>query len=245
MSKPVENLLYRMRLKPRGRRRPLDEDNRKRQRPCRRQFGIRAGTAGIPAHEQIDVVGAHQGKIALAGERAAIDNHLTIGKRQRALQRIEKAQQVIVLPIGCKRGQMGASDRQHNASAPYAQGGDRAGDVRHTGPVIPLLCAPGCARKRYKGHTGLRRRGHRVGAHPNRKGVRCIHQVGDLLRLKVIRQALDTAKSTDAPGHRLGRRAGGASGKRDGRGDPCRTQRPTQGACFGCPAEYKQVRFHG
>ncbi len=245
MSQPRQHLGHRVGLAPRRNGGAVDHYDWHVQLTRGGDFGMGAGAAGILGYDQMNEMRAHQRQIACDAERAAILHDLVIGKGQRRVWLINQAQQVEMLWIRCKLGQMHASDGQHDAHGRTVQRRDCAGNIRHMRPIIARFGLPWRARQRDQRHVGVGAGGHGIGAHLRGEGVGGIDHVADRVIRQVARQPLRPAKTADALWQRLSYRAQNPAGKGDGSAYPCRAQALTQRGCLGRAAQNQKVIFHG
>lgn len=245
MSDPVNHLIELINLPPIWQGGPLDHDDRKPQVPRRVYLCETAGPAGILGNHQFDPVIPHQRQIAIDRERTARNDRVMVGKTRYVLRRVDKPQEVEMLRIGLKGGQVHTPHRKHDPHRRSVEGRDSACNIRNADPMI---VGPFCPRRPGEGNHRHANGGtgrNRVGAHLRRERVGRIHQMGDLLGFQIGHQPINAAKSAYPFGQRLWHRAFNTPCKRYRAWNPKLTQPATQTRGFVGSAQYQHVGCHG
>lgn len=191
---------------------PRDQQHRHTQGPCRQQLGLRPDPARILGDNQFDPVTAHQRKVIVIGERAAVD--LDDGLRQGlvSLRRIDKAQQKNMLGQSREIGQMLASDGQKNALCRPIQRLHDSGNIGHFTPVIGGAWLPCRALDRAIGDVQMRAGRDSVTADGGGKGMGGVDDLANIFACQIIAQPRDTADPPDPDRQGLRSRIGDTSG---------------------------------
>ena len=170
---------------------------------CGDEFGLRPGAAGILAHDQIDPLRLHQGRVGCGVKRAAIDEDVVVWQGGRGLRCIHKTQQVAVLWLRGKGRKMHASKREHDVAPRPCQGARSGRDVARMRPVIACAGCPGRAGQRHQGDARKLCGAYGVGAYGGSEWVGCIHKMGDMMCAQVVGQPFCAAKPAHAHGYGL------------------------------------------
>ena len=203
LRQPVQNLIKTGCLVPGGQCRSVDHDHRQAQLSRRDQLRAGPCAARILADDPGYAMLHKKRHVVMHCERAAIDHDMVVGQRWWRLRGIDQTQEIVVLGLRGKRGQVHAPDGQQDTRACAIQRRDGCGNIGDKGPVITMFGDPGGTgigqKRRSRGGSGL----HGMGTHLRGKGVRGIDQMGDALIAEVTRQPLWPAKSPGADRNRL------------------------------------------
>ena len=191
---------------------PVDHEDGQAERSRRVDLRARALPSGIFGDDEVDAVRAHQGKVAVQREGAAIDQQMMVRQRGRHIRRINEAQQIMMLWLCGEGFDMHAAERQHDAARRAVERADGASDVGDMGPVVALPRLPFRAGEHQMRNARITRGSGGIGADRGGEGVGRVDEVGELFRLQISRQPLSTAKAADTYRHWLGARISGASG---------------------------------
>lgn len=244
MSQPGDHLFGAVCLAPQRQGRTVDHKYGQAQLPCCREFGAGAGTAGVLGHHQVDPVLTHQRKIALDRKGTPVEDDLTVGKGQFGIGRVHESQQVKMLWVRSKFGQMHTPDGKHDPAGRDLKGCDCGRDIRNMLPAVTIAGRPGRAGQRNQRHLRCSTGCDGIAAHLCGKGVCGIDDMGNSVVVQVLPEAFSTAETAAAQGQGLAHRTGHTSGKRYRAGDVRLAQRAGQRCRPGGPAENEQVGCH-
>jgi len=166
------------------------------------QLGLRAGSAGILADDQLRLVALHQGGIAGRVKRSAGHDNIAVGQGVR-FGFINQTQQIAVLGLARKTLQMHPAKRQKNPFGRAIKGSDSGVDIADLTPLITLARHPGRTGQSGQRYPGPGTGENRIAAHPGGKGMGGVDDVGDGIGAQVFHQAGDAAKAADAHRNRL------------------------------------------
>lgn len=168
------------------------------------QLGCSARAARILAYDKIDGVVLHQAAIPFHGEGPAVDDQAVMRQGRGLSRRIDEPQEVVVLRLRGKGLDVHPPQRQHDAPAWPAKQIDRTLDVAGAKPAIAGNRRPGGPGQRDVRNARNPGGIDRMGAHLGRKGVGCIHKVGDVVAPQVLDQSCNAAEAADTGLDRLG-----------------------------------------
>ncbi len=211
MSEPVENLRHAAAHPPGGNPGPVDEDHRQPEGTRGVELGPRGLAARILGNNEVDTVLAHQREIVRQGERAARYQYLGVGQGQRGGRFVDKPQQIEVLRLVGKGGEILAADGEEYARGGLGQGGNRRSNIGDQGPRV---AGGGDPRRAFQGaqrNARFAARSHGVGAHLRGKRMGCVDHVGDAGFAQIIDQARNAAEAADPCRQRLRARHPGPS----------------------------------
>ena len=199
MAKPAQNLSDRFDCSSRGNVRPSDHDHR--QCKVSRRFDLGRGSisAGVARNDNVGTEILKHGPITGAVERPARHDHLRIGQRQRIARRINQPNQIGVLRIRREGLQVLSANREEHAARLGSKSLRRCRDIIDLGPMIAGHRLPGCAFERQQRYSGDVASRNGIRAHPRRERMRRIDDAVDIFCTKIVREARDAAKATDAP----------------------------------------------
>lgn len=245
MTKPAQNRSDIMGLGARGQGGPVDHDDRNAKRACGKDFGLRAAAARVLGHHAGDAMMAHQRQIARGCERPAIQHHRMIGKRRGRIGRIDQAQQIEMLGIEGKFGQMHSAHGQQDTFARPPQRGARCGNIGHMDPAIARFRLPRRTAQRNQRRSRDLRGVDGIAADLRGKGMGCIDQMADRVIADIARQPAGPAKAANAARKRLWRGPVDASGQRYRAGQSGRRHGGAKRRGLGCAAKDQGVEGHG
>ena len=197
MSKPRQDFLDAFDLWPIGQGGAFDHDDGKPKLARSIDLGTSAGAAGIASDQIFDAAPAHQFAVVFKCERAARDDELGLGQRQRTVGCIDESQRIGMLRFGRKGREMLPADREKDARAFFRQSSDRCIDIGDFNPMVAGCASPRRALQRNQRNV---RRGagfDRVPAHLGGKRMRRIDHVRDALLANEIRKSRRAAKAAD------------------------------------------------
>ena len=244
MTQPCQHLIDAVGCWARGNCGPCDHHNGQAQRARGRNLGRSAMTASVLGHKFGDAMRFHQRNIALYVKGAARNDGMGVGQRQWRRGRIDQSQQIGMLRLGCKSGQMHAPQRQKHPFRWPAQRGDCAGHIGHIMPAVVWFSAPCGPFKRQQRHVGRGGGQHGMPTHLCRKGVGCIDQMGDRVFAQILRQTVWSSESANTDWQWLRARCLRAPGVRQAGPHAPLCQRLGQRAGFGGAAKNKKVGCH-
>ena len=191
---------------------PVDDEDGQAERSRRVDLGAGALPSGIFGDDQINGVIAHQGKVSVQRERAAIHQQMVAGQCGWHVWRIDEAQQIMMLRLRGEGFDMHAPECEHDAAGRAVERSHRAGDVRHTGPAITLPRHPFRTGEHQVRDVRGARSGSGIGADRRSKGMGRVNEVSKSSRLQERGQPFSAAKAADTHRHRLGTGIAGPSG---------------------------------
>lgn len=160
-------------------------------------------TSRVFGNDKVDAVILNQAPVRVFGKWATVHDHMGVGQGQRPRRRIDQAQQIEMLRVRREIRQMHSPHCQHHSQRRTIQRRDGSGNVRNGFPSIFGSCAPGRAGQCDQGHAGPPAGGNSVAAHLSGKGVRCIDDMRDLMRLQIVMQAGHASKAPHTLWQRL------------------------------------------
>ncbi len=223
---------------------PVDQYDRNPEDSSRFQLCLGPGATGVLGDHMGDAMLPQKGKIAFCSEGATRDDGTGIRQRQDILRRIDQPQKIVMMGLRGEGLKVLFADRQKDTRRTHGQGIDGGINVRDMVPVITWARAPARPFEAAKRRAGLQGGGNGVAAHPRRKGMGGIDDVGDPLAAEIFDQPFDPAKAADARRQRLRNRAFRSAGIGEYRVNPCAGQRPRQLRGFGGAAQKKDAS-HG
>ena len=205
----LADIMHRPRLRHGG---PVDHDDGQAEHTRRIDLGARPLPTGILRDDQIHAMIAHQGKVTLQCEGAAIYQQMVTRQRGQHVWRIDEAQQIMMLRLRGEGFDMHAPERQHHTTARAIKRADSAIDVKHTAPAVPLHRSPLRPGEHQMRDACISGRRGGIGADCRGKGMGRIDKMRERPCLEESRQPTRAAKTTDPHRHRLGTRIAGATG---------------------------------
>lgn len=180
----------------------VDHDDRQAKVACGSQLGRGPGPTGILGHDMGDPMLTHQRRICIDVKRPAGNFDGGIGQRQRGLGRIDEAQQIVMLGLARKRGEVLFANRQKHPCAVLRQRLHSLFNTAHVNPDIPRPRLPGRPFKGAERHPSRPAGQHGMGAHLRGKRMGGIDHMSDLFGRKIALQTINAAKAADP--HRQG-----------------------------------------
>lgn len=244
MSQPAHNLRKGLRLGSRRDRRPVDHQDRQAQLPRRVNFGSGTGSASVFGHYHINVVVFHQVFVGLCCERAAIDHNLTV-RKGKPVRLINQPKQIPMLWLSSEHRKVHTSDRQKDPAGRPGERSDSSGNVGHHGPAILRPGLPRCTCQRNQRNIGRGAGGDGIGTHLRGKGMCRVNDMGNGLGPQIVRQPVNTAKTTYAHRDRLRSRLIHPTriGEYCAKSGICHSTRQCAG--IGRTAQDQEMRYHG
>jgi precorrin-3B C17-methyltransferase len=196
-------------------RRPAQQDDRQRQRPRRGDLAVGGRTAAVLGDDNVDAVFGEQRAFVLFGERAAGGDVDRVRHAERRLNRVDAADEVVVLRRGPEWRNFLASEGQKDAARCGAKGLDGVRHLVYLDPAISRNRHPAGPAHGHQRDAGPRRGGGCVGGNRRRVGMRRIDESVYFLVAEVVREPFGAAEAAGPDRHGLGRRLGGAPGERE------------------------------
>ncbi len=238
----LADIMHRPRLRHGG---PVDHDDGQAEHTRRIDLGARPLPTGIFRDDQIHAMIAHQGKVALQCEGAAIYQQVMTRQRGRHVWRIDEAQQIMMLGLRGEGFDMHATERQHYTPPRAIKRADSAGDVGYFSPAVPLHRSPFRPGEHQVRDARIARRCGGTGADRRGKGMGRVDKMRERPCLEESRQTIRAAKTTDPHWHRLGTRIAGAPGIAQDCALAAFGQRLGKRACLGRAAKDQDVAHGG
>jgi len=221
---------------------PVDHYHRNAQRTGGVQFGPRACTARVLGDDQFNFVLFQQRQVTVQIKRPTGDHHVGLCQGHGLFGRIDQTQQIAMPGLGRKESEGLLANRQKHPRRCLGQSLNRALQIDNTAPVIAVTGTP--RRALESGQRDLRSRtgGNRVAADLRGKGMGCVHDAGDTLRLQEMRQTLNATKTTHPRRQGLCHRQSGAARIAEQRIGAAFGQCAGQRRCLGGAAKNKGAR---
>ena len=203
MTEPLHHVSHAFDQPPLGQLRPPDHDHWQLQFARRVDLGASAGAAGVAGDDPCDAPDTHQLQFASEREGAARDDQLGIGERQRTSRRIDEAERVDVLRLGCKWRDMLPADGKENICSRLRQRGHGGIDVIHVDPVITRRFDPRPAFQRKQRRCRCGASSERIAADFGGKGMGRIDHMRKSSLPDHIGKPVRAAEAADARRQRL------------------------------------------
>ena len=223
-------------------RRPAQHDHLDTKRASSDDLAVGGSTAAVLGNHDFAAMSGEQRTLVGLRERTAGDNVTGARHRQRRHDRLDAADQIVVLRGSGEGGNLLAADRKKHAARCRPKRSNCILDAACVGPPVSGDGCPGRPAQRQQKDTGAFRGFD--GMCRNDCGVRMggVDQQVDVFGGKVRREAVGPAKTADAHRHRLSGWRGRAAGERedDGKVAPpgkLRRQLP----CFDRAPEYENM----
>lgn len=178
-------------------------------------FGVGRLAAAVLGHDHIDLFVEKQGRLARDVEGTCRKNVARLRNVERRFDGINASDHIGMLGRDIEAMCLLPADRQEYPARSLTE---RSGGFRYGGDGMPAIAiqsgpwrAPKCDR-RDTGSTGC---GSRVGGNGIGEGVSRVDQQIDLLRGKVVREAIAAAETADTGRQGLRLRISGSPGKRE------------------------------
>jgi len=244
MIQPVQNLLRGDQFPARRQVRTGDHQHRQVQGACSLQLGLRAGTTGVLAYDQLCIVALHQGHVTLHVKRPTRHNQMAIGQGGR-VGVVHQPQQVMMLGLGFESRQMHPAQRQKH---PFGRAAQRRHGRLDIGYIAPLIAGNGVPLRPGQRDQRDACRGAGldcVSAHASSKGMGRVDHMGDGVVAQVSGQPRDPAKAPDPHRHWLSARLANPARIGKDRPYPPVGQHKRQIAGLGCAAKNQKGWGHG
>lgn len=193
---------------------PVDDDDRNAKRSCRSDLAITGGAAGVFANDNAYCVLHQHLPFVILNKGAARGKVSGARDIKRRLDRIDAADDIVMLR-GCFKGQKFlASEREKHGLRFFTKSCDSVADTFHRVPAIAALSFPGRAAQGNQRHFGNGSGLYRIGGNPRRIGMCGVDQCVDVILFEEGCQAFRPAKPAGAHRHGLGDRIACAPGQR-------------------------------
>lgn len=212
MTEPAHHIGNGFNFIPYGNRGPADHHHRQTEIARGLDLRGRGIAAGVSGHHDFDAVVLQQRVVTGAVERSARHDHLGAGQWQRAARRIDQPDQILMLRMSGELVEGLSPDPEKYPARRRAERFGRRREIVDLDPVIAGLALPCRTLKRQQRHGGDGARRDRVGAHLRGERVSGVDDTRDLLRSKVMLQAIDATEAAYTPRDRRRPRIFGAAG---------------------------------
>jgi len=212
MTEPAQNIRDAFDFFPRGNQGTAHHHHRQSEIARGLDLGVRRIAAGIARDHDVDAMIDQDRAVAGESEWSTRHDDFRIPQRQRPARRIDQPDQIEMLRMRGEQLEMLPPDAEKYPARRRAQGISRRGDVVNFDPAIGRHALPGSPLKRQQWHIGHNTGRGRVRTDLSRERVGGIDDAHDFFRTDIVDQAIDAAKTADAPGNRRQRRIFGAAG---------------------------------
>lgn len=244
MTQPAHDFRGTVHFQPGGDGGPVDHDHRQAKGARGDELGLRAAAPGILADHEVNAMFAHQRRVAIGGERAAIDDERMPGQARGHFGRVDETQEVMMLRLRGERFHMHPAEREHHLMARTAEGSDRPGHAFDMSPAIAGHRPPCRAGQGDEGNARKARRFDGMGAHRRGERVRRVDEVGNAVFPQILGKSGDSTKAADPDRDGLHAGRSRAAGVTERRRDAFIRQQHGQRAGFGGPTQQEDFR-HG
>ena len=203
MTEPRHDFRYRLDLPPLGQRRPADHDHRQFQFARRVDLGARAFAAGVAGDDPCDAPDAYQIQFAGERERPAREDQLGIRKRQWISCRVDEAERVGVLRLGCEWRDVLPADGEKNIGTRLRQRSHSRIDIIHVDPAIARLFGPRLAFQRKQRRCRCGAGGECIAADFGCEGMGRIDHMREFFPPDDVGKPVRTAEAANARRQRL------------------------------------------
>ena len=186
-----------------GRGWPAQHDNVDAERARRGDLTVSCGTAAVLGDHHVDAMLGQQRMIVGFAERAAAGDVADMGQWQRRIDRIDTADQIIVLRRIAERLKLVAAERDKDAARCLTKRPHRLADITHLDPPVTRNFNPWRSSQRDQLHAASPRGCD--GVCRNHIGVWMggVDQGIDALADEIFCETFGTTKATDTDRHRL------------------------------------------
>jgi hypothetical protein len=205
----------------------FDEHNRQAEDSRGDDLAVGRLATGILGNDGIDAVRLEQFDLGVDREGAACEDIRDAGRRERRIDRIDAAHEIMVLRRGVEGLGFLPADREENATRRFAERLDGLGNGAHARPAVSVDLIPAEPFEPQQGHAGGFACGSRIGGHLPGEGVRRVDNEVDALRFEIAGKSIHPAEAAAADRYRLRCRVERAAGERQrydkisARGEPC------------------------
>ena len=197
-----------------GRLLALDHDNLDAKPTRRRDLAVGRLAAAVLGDDDLDLVVHQKLPFRLFLERAGSEQVTRMGNAKRRCNRIDTADQIVVLRRAFEVESLLPADREEDASRRFAQRPGCFGNRGNADPAVARLPFPAGTSQCEEGDFGSLRRHRRVLRNPSREGMRRVDHQVEFFRLEEFGKAVAAAEAAAAHGYRLGQGLRRPSGQR-------------------------------
>ena len=197
-----------------GRGRPAQHDHLDAERTRGGDLAIGGAAAAVLGDHDVDAMFGHQRAVIGLRERSAPGQINHMRQRQRRIDRIDAADQIMMLRRIGERRELIAAERDEHAARRLAQRTHRCRHVIDLDPAVAFDGGPGRPLQHHERHAGLPRSHERVRRDAAGIRMRRVDQHVDALARQIIRQARGAAEAAAADRNRLARGRSGPAGER-------------------------------
>ena len=180
----------------------------------RRDLAVGRLAAAVLGDDDLDLVDHQKLPFRLFLERAGSEQVTRMANAKRRRDRIDTADQIVVLRRAFEVEGLLPADGEEDASRRLAQHAGCFGNRGNAGPAVAGSPFPAGTSQREEGDFGSLRRHRRVLRNPCREGMRRVDHQVEFFRLEECGKAVAAAKAAAAHGCRLGQGLGRSSGQR-------------------------------
>lgn len=191
----------------------VDHDHGKAERAGGGDLGVGRLAAAVLGDDHVDAMLAQQRDLILDGEGAA-GEQVVGGRGERRLDRVDAANEIMMLRGGVEMVGLLPSDREEDAQWRASERDDRLGKRGDARPAIPLDWLPSGALEPDQRRAGRLSGALGIGRNLPGEGVGSVDQKVDAVALKKGSESIGAPEAAGAHRHGLRRRIGGAAGER-------------------------------
>jgi hypothetical protein len=244
MIEPINSAVDARNRQAVGYRRPSEHQNGYTQSPRRRNLAVGSGAAAVLSDDGIDGVRSEQLAVVRLGERTPRKNVMRIGNRKRRIDRIDTADEVMMLRSRAERIQLLPPDCQKDASWIRAQRTNRSLRIINVEPRIAGDSGPWGAAYSKNVNSGLLRSFHRIPGNDPRIRMGRIDQQIDPVSADVVSESVRAAKAPASYRNGLSDRRRSSPRERHGREKIATGKSERELACLRRTTKNQKVRAH-
>jgi hypothetical protein len=177
-------------------------------------LAVRCGTSTVLRHDHVNVVGPQELAIRRLFERSTCKYVARLWNAQRWLDRIDAANQIVMLGRSREGLDILATQRKENAPRGCAEGVHCAGNIVNLDPPVTGDFSPRWAAQRQKRNARLPSRLECVSRNPHGVRMSRIDQPLDGHRPQIPDHSVDSPEPSDPSRRRLSERRGGSARER-------------------------------
>ena len=200
-------------------RRPPDQQHRNTEGSRRGDLAVRCVASAVLRHHYLDGVPGKQRPLLLFAEGSALLDVSRMRDRERRLNRIDAAYEVVMLGSRGKGRDLLPPQSQKYAPRSHAERTHGFAGVEYIGPSISGNGTPGRPAQRNQRRIRLQCGVCRMSRHRRRVGMSCVDQGVNPLVAQVLCEAGSPAEPAAPYGHGLRQRRDRAAGQRQGHGN--------------------------
>lgn len=207
--------------------RPADHHHLDTKRSCRGDLAVGRLATAVLGNDDVDTVLDQQTTLIRLVEGPASQQIVDMGNAERRLDRVDAAQEIVVLGSRFENTNVLAPKRQENTPSGATERNGSICSIVHFRPAVTLLPFPAGAAQSQDRHTGKPRGFGGIVGNARRIGMRRIDQKIGLYTLQVGCKAFGAAEAADPRRHLLGNRVFRAPCQRKGQVDVGSCRQPT------------------